>query len=53
MQKKILFLLSVIFSLALVAFLIRFAFGGDEDTWIKEDNQWVKHGNPSSSVPNN
>lgn len=24
---------------------------GDEDTWLCEDGQWVKHGNPSSAEP--
>jgi spore germination protein GerM len=25
--------------------------GGDEDTWLCRDGQWVKHGNPSSPKP--
>ena len=25
--------------------------GGDEDTWICRDGQWVKHGSPSSPMP--
>lgn len=29
---------------------IRF-FGGDEDAWICQNNQWVKHGNPSAPMP--
>ena len=31
-------------------FTLRF-FSGDEDTWIKKDGQWVKHGNPSAPKP--
>ncbi|NMB91257.1 hypothetical protein GYA37_00215 [candidate division WWE3 bacterium] len=52
MKKKTLFLLITIIFL-LVIFVIRFVLGGDEDTWIKNDNQWVKHGNPSKSAPSN
>ena len=25
--------------------------GGDEDAWICQNNQWVKHGDPSASMP--
>lgn len=32
-------------------FVARFLFGGDEDTWICTNGQWVKHGNPSASMP--
>ncbi|MFH1451519.1 MAG: hypothetical protein ABIF89_02865 [bacterium] len=32
-------------------FFIRFVLGGDEDTWICQNGQWVKHGNPSSQKP--
>jgi hypothetical protein len=32
-------------------FVIRFLFGGDEDTWICVNNQWVKHGNPNAPIP--
>lgn len=32
-------------------FVARFFFGGDEDTWICANGQWVKHGNPSASMP--
>ena len=24
---------------------------GDEDTWLCQNNQWVKHGNPSAPMP--
>lgn len=26
-------------------------FRGNEDTWICQDGQWIKHGNPSSTMP--
>lgn len=32
-------------------FVARFLLGGDEDTWICSNNQWVKHGNPSAPQP--
>ena len=31
---------------------IRFFLGGAEDEWICEYGRWVKHGNPSSPMPN-
>lgn len=31
-------------------FTVRF-FSGDEDTWIKKDGEWVKHGNPTNPKP--
>jgi len=47
-MKKALFLLLGLF---LVWLLIRFVIGGDEDSWICVDDQWVKHGQPSSLPP--
>jgi hypothetical protein len=44
----------IIFCLALIIgawLFLRFVIGGPEDTWICVDNQWVKHGNPSSIMP--
>jgi len=32
-------------------FAARFLLGGNEDTWICTDGQWVKHGNPSVPMP--
>ena len=32
-------------------FSLRFLFGGNEDTWICENGQWIKHGNPSAPKP--
>jgi hypothetical protein len=31
--------------------VIRFVLGGDEDTWICEENGWVAHGNPDAEKP--
>ncbi|EKD56934.1 MAG: hypothetical protein ACD_58C00041G0004 [uncultured bacterium] len=51
-MKKIIIIGTVILVLIVGAILtIRFFFGGDEDTWICSNNQWVKHGNPSASQP--
>lgn len=33
-----------------IIFGLRF-FSGDEDTWLCQNNVWVKHGNPSVSAP--
>lgn len=30
---------------------VRFLIGGPEDTWICDNGQWVKHGNPSAPMP--
>ena len=48
MKLKIV-LAMVIFLLALIG--IRFLLGGDEDTWICENGNWVKHGSPNSPMP--
>lgn len=29
----------------------RFFFGGDEDSWICSNEEWVKHGSPSDPMP--
>jgi len=29
----------------------RIFFGGDEDTWLCQNGEWVKHGNPSNPAP--
>lgn len=48
---KILWILVVILFAVAVLFSLRFILGGDEDTWICVDNQWIKHGNPNASQP--
>jgi len=50
-MKKILILLLIINIFLLGLFVVRFLFGGDEDTWICTNNQWVKHGNPKAPMP--
>lgn len=34
-----------------ILFLIRFLFGGPEDTWLCVGRDWVKHGNPKEPRP--
>jgi hypothetical protein len=49
MKKKIpIFILPMMMLLILV---LRFVVGGPEDSWICVNNQWVKHGDPSSPQP--
>ncbi|NMB57089.1 hypothetical protein GYA19_04085 [Candidatus Beckwithbacteria bacterium] len=43
------FLIIVIISFTLLT--IRFVFGGDEDTWVCQNGQWERHGNPSAPKP--
>jgi hypothetical protein len=49
-KKFLTFLLVIIIGLSGLL-VVRFLFGGDEDTWICSDNQWVKHGNPKAPQP--
>ena len=38
--------------LLVAVLIIRFGvLGGDEDTWICDEGQWVRHGNPTASRP--
>lgn len=47
MQKKL-----IIIIIVLVVFVVGFAFlRGSEDSWICQDGEWVKHGEPSASKP--
>lgn len=53
MKTKI--LISVILFLGgviLILFILRFFLGGDEDSWLCQNCQWVKHGQPSAPKPN-
>jgi len=49
--KKILIILFILFLIGFSFLVLRFVIGGDEDTWICENGQWVKHGNPSRAKP--
>lgn len=51
MKKTVLLVLVVILIAGSVWAYLRFVIGGDEDIWICENGQWVKHGNPSAAQP--
>lgn len=51
MKKIVIPLLLVVIIGLSGLFVARFLFGGDEDTWICQNNQWVKHGNPNAPIP--
>lgn len=46
--RKIAIVIVLIIGLVL---LVRFVFGGAEDTWLCQKGQWVKHGNPKDPAP--
>ncbi|OGG11565.1 hypothetical protein A2Z00_05010 [Candidatus Gottesmanbacteria bacterium RBG_13_45_10] len=51
-MRKILFLILLVGLAGIFAlFIARFLFGGNEDDWICDNNQWVKHGNPKDPMP--
>ncbi len=50
MKKTILTIIFVIIAVAVVVLGLRF-LSGDEDTWLCQNGQWVKHGNPASPMP--
>ena len=46
------FFWAIIILLVVVFLLVLFlALRGDEDTWLCQDGQWVRHGNPSAAMP--
>lgn len=47
MKKVIIIIILII----VVWFVIRFVFGGSEDTWICVEGEWIKHGVPNASMP--
>jgi hypothetical protein len=47
-MKKSLIVLLVILVLLVIAFL---RFSSPEDTWLCENGEWIKHGNPSQAQP--
>jgi len=46
MKNAIIILVAVVLLLAVLMIL-----RGNEDTWLCQNGQWVKHGNPSSAMP--
>lgn len=51
MKKTIYITITVIIGIIAVAGYLRFVVGGDEDTWLCDNGQWVKHGVPSAPMP--
>lgn len=50
-KKNILVFLAAVVILMGGIFVVRFLVGGNEDSWICDSGQWVRHGNPSSGKP--
>src|SRR3989339_1938412 len=48
--KILLGIIIILLSSVLTVVTLRF-LNTDEDTWLCENGQWVKHGNPSSVIP--
>lgn len=49
-MKKLYQVLIITGILIIALLFMRFVLGGDEDSWIKnEDGIWIKHGNPSNT----
>jgi hypothetical protein len=51
MNKKI--LVAIIVTLLVIIIILGLRFLSGEDSWICVDGKWVKHGNPSASMPEN
>jgi hypothetical protein len=51
MKKSVKIFVLVVVALVVAVGILRFAIGGDEDTWICSNGQWVKHGHPSAPQP--
>jgi len=47
MNRKILIAIGIIFAIIAIVVILR----SPEDSWICQNGQWVKHGNPSSPMP--
>lgn len=44
-------MIAIIIGVIAVWGYLRFVVGGDEDTWICDNGQWIKHGVPSAPMP--
>jgi putative hemolysin len=51
MNKYILAALVIVAVLAVGLLSYRVFFSGPEDTWLCENGEWIKHGNPSAPMP--
>jgi len=50
MGKSVLIIAVLIVAIGLVVFDLRL-LNSDEDTWLCQNGEWIKHGNPSSPAP--
>jgi hypothetical protein len=50
MKRSVIIVVAALLAASAIVVGVRL-LGGDEDTWICSDGQWVKHGNPSSPKP--
>ncbi len=50
MTKIILIIVGVILVAGIAILALRF-WGGDEDTWLCQNGEWVRHGNPRAEKP--
>jgi len=51
MSNKVLKIFFILVLAIFAVFVLRFVFGGPEDTWLCSNGQWVKHGSPSALKP--
>ncbi len=52
MAKRKLIIIGILILMGILAvFVLRFFVGGDEDTWLCVNGEWIKHGNPSAAKP--
>jgi hypothetical protein len=51
MRNKVLLIIVILFFIVGAWLGLRFIIGGPEDTWICDNEQWVKHGNPRDPMP--
>ena len=50
-KNKIFIITGIVVLLLFVTMATRFFIGGDEDAWICQNGEWIKHGAPSSPMP--
>lgn len=50
-MKKVWYLVGGLVVIAILALTARFFAGRDEDTWLCQNGQWVRHGQPNTPAP--
>lgn len=50
-NKKLFWVLLILVMILIIFGVLRFVFGGPEDSWVCKEGSWVKHGNPSNPMP--